>query len=263
MLKIIVFGNEKGGSGKTTVAMHLMVYLIQKKNKVGILDLDIRQLSFLDYIKNRAKFINKNGVNLTMSETYEILSSTDDSRKIAQNEDYTALNKAVDNFKKKKCDYLLIDCPGAHTNFTRRAHEIANLLITPLNDSFIDFKLLADFEIESQSILHSSVYSELIWSVRKKRLAQNLPNLHWKVLRNRVSQLNSKNQNRMSRALQQFSKRSGFKIVPGFSERMIYRELFPLGLTLLDLKVIPDWELSLSHVAANNEMRNFVNALKL
>jgi chromosome partitioning protein len=263
MAKIIVVGNEKGGSGKTTTAMHLLVYLLQKEKKIGTIDLDLRQLSFFRYIENRELYIKENNINLVLPEKYKLNYSVTDSRTESKKEEQLQFKNALKYLNDKRCDYILIDCPGANTSYSQFAHENADLLITPLNDSFVDFDLLAHSEIAKQQIKHSSIYSEMIWTARKERLHKNLLPMEWVVLRNRSSQLNSRNQKKLDKFLLELSKRAGFKIIPGFSERMIYRELFPLGLTLLDLKILPDWKLSISHISARNEIREFVSALKL
>jgi hypothetical protein len=83
-----------------------------------------------------------------------------------------------------------------------------------------------------------SFYAELIWEARKKRAMATIRDarreMDWVVVRNRTGYTEARNQRRIDQALGELSKRVGFRIASGLSERVIYRELFPSGLTLLD-----------------------------
>src|SRR5687768_825668 len=63
---VIAFGNEKGGTGKTTTAMHVVVSLLKLGRRVAAIDLDSRQKSFARYIENRAAFVDRSGQKLPM-----------------------------------------------------------------------------------------------------------------------------------------------------------------------------------------------------
>jgi len=71
------------------------------------------------------------------------------------------------------------------------------------------------------------------------------------------------NKQKMQRALEKLAKRIGFRISPGFNERVIFRELFPRGLTLLDLKDVGVKQLNISNIAARQELRELVKTLNL
>ena len=90
------------------------------------------------------------------------------------------------------------------------------------------------------------------------------PALDWVVMRNRIASTEAKNKKRLSLALVTLAERIGFRIAPGFGERVIFRELFPTGLTMLDLPQPGlDVSLSISHIAARQEVRELVSTLKL
>ena len=262
MTKIIVFGNEKGGSGKSTTAMHVMAYLLQKNKSVGIIDLDIRQKSIFRFLENREAYSKEMGVSLLFPKKSFAKESSNDSKRLAYKEEEEILTSQIETLT-SRCDYILIDCPGSNTNFSIFAHKIADLIITPINDSLIDFDLLGRLETRSKKIKNASMYSEMVWDARKHRVGLNLPSTKWFVLRNRINHLNSKNKQQLDSSLLELSKRIGFKIVPGFSERTIFRELFISGLTLLDVSVIKEWKFTLSHIAARNEIRNLMNSLEI
>ena len=260
MTKIIIFGNEKGGSGKSTTAMHVMTYLLQKNQKVGVIDLDIRQKSLIRFLENRQAYSKETGVNLLFPEVGVVKESEHDSKKLACQDEKEQLGFEIELLK-SKCNYILIDCPGSNTNFSIFAHNLADLIITPINDSLVDFDLLGKLDTQSKKIKYASIYSEMVWNVRKYRMGLNLPSTKWVVLRNRINHLNSRNKRQLDTSLIELSKRVGFEVAPGFSERTIFRELFVLGLTLLDVDVLKDWKLTVSHIAARNEIRSLVNRL--
>ncbi len=262
MAHIIVFGNEKGGSGKSTTAMHLMAALARSGHQVGALDLDLRQQSFFRYIDNRESYCAINKVDLPMPKRFSLRLSQEDSQKAAQAEEEGRFAEALDTLE-AECSFVLIDCPGAHTRYAQMAHAVADTLITPMNDSLIDFDLLARLDPATGKILGPSIYSEMVWSARQLRSQAGLKPVDWVVLRNRMATLNAHNKRKVGTALQELSDRIGFRLVPGFSERVIFRELFLNGLTLLDLKDLGRDKLTLSNIAARQEVRDLVRALDL
>ncbi|WP_347140161.1 division plane positioning ATPase MipZ [Paracoccus sp. SSK6] len=249
MAHIIVVGNEKGGSGKSTTSMHVATALVRMGHRVGGLDLDVRQRSFGRYLENRAHFAQREGLDLpmpvigTMGEGSDPLSPA-----------LTALEAT--------CDFILLDCPGSHTKLSQMAHTLADTLITPMNDSFVDFDLLARLSPEGK-ILGPSIYAEMVWSARQMRAQAGAGPIDWLVLRNRLGTQAMHNKRKVGGALQSLSKRIGFRVAPGFSERVIFRELFPRGLTLLDLKDIGTEQLSMSNIAARQELRDLIAELNL
>lgn len=162
-----------------------------------------------------------------------------------------------------KYDFILIDCPGSHTRLSQVAHSLADTLITPLNDSFVDFDLLAHTDEKGEKIKGPSVYSEMVWNARQLRAQAGLPPIDWIVIRNRVGTQRMVNKEKMERAINMLSKRIGFRVAPGFSERVIFRELFPRGLTLLDLKDVGVKQLNISNIAARQELRDMMKSLEL
>ncbi len=262
MAYIIVFGNEKGGSGKSTAAMHLMAALSRSGHQVGAIDLDLRQQSFFRYIDNREAYCASNDIDLPMPKRFSLRLSQQDSQKTAQTEEEGRFAEALDTLE-AECSFILIDCPGAHTRYAQMAHSVADTLITPMNDSLVDFDLLARLDPATGKVLGPSIYSEMVWSARQLRAQAGLKPVDWVVLRNRMATLNAHNKRKVGKALQELSNRIGFRLVPGFSERVIFREMFLNGLTLLDLKDIGKSGLTLSNIAARQEVRDFIRSLDL
>ncbi|PWE27476.1 ATPase [Pararhodobacter marinus] len=262
MAHVIVTGNEKGGSGKSTTAMHIATALARMGFRVGALDLDVRQRTFGRYIENRSEYCARQGITLP-SPTYRLLPEIDPAT-VPPGESVTDYQlSAALNELEESSDFILIDCPGSHTRLSQVAHSLADTLVTPMNDSFIDFDLLARIDSSTNEVLGPSIYSEMVWKARQLRTQAGLKPMDWLVLRNRLGAQQMHNKRRVGEALTALSKRIGFRVAPGFSERVIFRELFPRGLTLLDLRDTGVEQMNISNIAARQELRDLLTTLRL
>lgn len=254
---VIVVGNEKGGTGKSTISMHLIVSMLGMGLSVGSMDLDARQSTLTTYITNRrtkaAPFMPvklPDHVPIYLTEDAE--------------GDANSFHEAFDRLSAEH-DVVLMDTPGHDSRLSRLAHSFADLLVTPLNDSFIDLDVLAKVDSDTMKVIKPSHYSEMVWETKKQRaLRGERVTMDWVVLRNRLATLDARNKQSMEKLLAELSKRIGFRQVGGLGERVIYRELFLEGLTLLDLRQkSAAFDLTMSHVAARQELRSLVEALGL
>ena len=262
MAHIVVVGNEKGGAGKSTVAMHVATALSRMGHKVSALDLDLRQKTFGRYSMNRERFMEKSGLDLPSPRYHDLPEVDHSSLRPGENVYDRRLSAAVAELEPDS-DFIVIDCPGSHTRLSQVAHSLADTLITPLKDSFIDFDLLAHVNEDGTKIMGPSVYSEMVWNARQLRAQAGLSPIDWIVMRNRMGAQQMVNKKKMGDAVDDLGKRIGFRTAPGFNERVIFRELFPRGLTLLDLKDIGVKQLNISNVAARQELRDMIKALNL
>jgi chromosome partitioning protein len=262
MAHIIVFGNEKGGSGKSTSCMHVATALARLGHRVGGLDLDLRQRSFGRYVENRRAFLARAGIDLPTPDYRDLPEVDPATLKPGENAFDARLSLALAALRPIS-DFIVIDCPGSHTRLSQIAHSLADTLVTPLNDSFVDFDLLARVEAETGRISGPSIYAEMVWSARQMRAQAGLKPIDWIVLRNRLGAQAMHNKKKVGAALEDLSRRIGFRVAPGFSERVIFRELFPRGLTLLDLRDTGVDQLNLSNIAARQELRDLVRELRL
>ncbi|MEJ6403990.1 division plane positioning ATPase MipZ [Yoonia sp. 2307UL14-13] len=262
MAHIIVVGNEKGGAGKSTVSMHVATALARMGHKIGTLDLDLRQKTLGRYIANRQTYLARTGLDLPTPEYHELPDIAADQLAPGQNKQDVALGRVIETMH-DVCDFILVDCPGSHTRLSQLAHAMSDTLITPLNDSFVDFDLLAHVDGEGEEIIGPSVYSEMVWNARQMRSEAGMSPIDWVVVRNRLGTTAMINKEKMQRAIKKLAKRIGFRPAPGFSERVVFRELFPRGLTLLDLRDIGVTSLSMSNLAARQELRELIKALDL
>ncbi|MCH2094411.1 MAG: division plane positioning ATPase MipZ [Rhodobacteraceae bacterium] len=262
MAHIIVVGNEKGGAGKSTVSMHIATALSRMGHRVGAMDLDLRQRSFGRYIDNRQHIQKAEGISLPTPRYLDLPEVPEDRLTPGENAFDQRLREGMRQLNGDS-DFILVDCPGSHTRLSQVAHSLADTLVTPLNDSFVDFDLLARVSPDGGKVLGPSVYSEMVWNARQMRAQAGLKPIDWVVLRNRVGAQNMINKQKLEGALEKLSRRIGFRISSGFHERVIFRELFPRGLTLLDLRDLGVRQLSISNIAARQEMRELIKALQL
>ncbi len=248
-LHVIVFANEKGGTGKSTTAVHAAIALAAKGARVAAFDLDHRQRTLGRYLDNRSATVKRTGRDLPTP-----VHATHDG------ESLDFYNDTLERLS-TDADFLVIDTPGRDDPFARLAVTNADTLVTPMNDSFVDFDLIGQVDPDTFKVTRPSFYSELIWESRKRRAKADGSTIDWIVLRNRLQHIEARNMRRVSQAIDQLSKRVGFRVIPGLSERVIYRELFPQGLTMLDAKEFGS--MGLGHVAARQELREMMAGLAL
>lgn len=249
-LHIIALGNEKGGTGKSTTAVHLGVALTLAGQRVAMIDLDARQRTTARYLENRVKFGAARGMALPTPDHITIAEGDGAEAELALRIEQASV-----------IDTLIIDTPGRDSVLARAALARADTIITPINDSFVDFDLIGDVDPETYAVKRPGFYAALIFDLRRARAARDGGSIDWVILRNRLSSLEARNKKRVGAALDNLSGRIGFRHLPGLSERVIYREFFPRGLTLLDKDAIEDF--SLSHVGARAELRALLNSLNL
>lgn len=261
---VVVLGNEKGGSGKSTTALHIAVALLKAGQRVATIDLDSRQQSFTHYIANRRAWAARARINLELPTHYCIARGETSSVEANETREFTNFSKAIGEIEHTH-DVVVIDTPGNDTYLMRLAHSMADTLVTPLNDSFVDFDVLATLDPTSFGVTGESHYAEMVREARRQRRLVDGRMTDWIVIRNRLSALGSRNKRLVGEGLSELAKRMGFRTVEGLAERVVYREFFPRGLTALDdldentLGSRPN----MSHLTAREEVIALLNALHL
>jgi chromosome partitioning protein len=243
----IIFANEKGGTGKSTTAVHTAVALAASGQRVAALDLDSRQRTMTRYLENRAATMRRLDKDLPQAR-FEVLDDQSEH----------ALAAAIERLS-EDADVLVIDTPGRDDPVARAAILRADTLVTPMNDSFVDLDLIGQVHPENFKVTKPSFYAELIWNSRTQRAKATGKSVDWVVLRNRLQHIESHNLRRVGAALDELARRVGFRVIPGLGERVIYRELFPKGLTLLDLAQLG--EVGMGHITARQELREMIAGL--
>ncbi len=260
---IIVTGNEKGGSGKTTTTMHLIVSLLRLGFSVGSMDIDSRQRSLSRYIENRRETVAKEGVNLPLPHHVVVQKSPFTTEEEIRKDERDRFARGLASIY-SRCDFVIIDTPGNDTYLSRLAHSFADTVITPINDSFVDLDVLANVDGRTMQIIRPSIYSEMVWEQKLNRAKRDGNSIDWIVMRNRLSNIDARNKRFMTQVTEELARRIGFRLAPGFSERVIFREMFLQGVTVLD--VVDDEtsvNVSMSHIAARQEVRDLLKSLNI
>lgn len=263
-VQIIVVGNEKGGSGKSTIAMHVAVGLLKAGRSVATIDIDPRQKTFTSYIQNRHAWSRQVGRELEVPNHFCV----DETVNFPSSEDRATGSKAfsdtVDELAQAH-DFVVMDTAGHDSYLARLAHSIADILITPLNDSFVDLDVLGTVDPATFGVTGIGHYAQMVDEARSQRQLLNGETIDWIVLRNRLSSLGSRNKRLVGEGLQELSRRLDFRLVEGLAERVIFREFYPRGLTTLDdlneatLGTRP----TMSHATARFEVENLLAAMGL
>jgi chromosome partitioning protein len=261
---VIVLGNEKGGSGKSTTAMHIAIALLKAGQRVATIDLDSRQKSFTHYIENRRDWAERSKVALEVPRHFNV--ARVEGRVVAENEaaEFANFAAAIGEVEHSH-DFVVIDTPGSDSYLMRLAHSMADTLVTPLNDSFLDFDVLGVLDQTTYEVTGASHYAQMVRHARRQRRIVDGGLTDWIVVRNRLALLGSRNKKLVGECLDRLGLRLGFRAVEGFSERVVYREFFPRGLTALDTldHVTLGTKPNLSHVTARQEVRTLIETLKL
>ena len=171
------------------------------------------------------------------------------------------IQKTIRDAKAKGASRVLleIDTPGGDSHLGRLGHALADMLITPINDTLLDIDILAHIDPAKREVQAPSAYCEMVWKLNQQRSAHGREPIDWIVMRNRLTHIDAHNKRAVADLLEQLAKRLGFRLAAGFGERVIFHELF---LTVLDL---PDdrlrgWSnVSLSH--ARREIHNLLLAV--
>lgn len=261
--RVVVVGNEKGGAGKSTIAIHLTTALAWQDARVAVIDLDLRQQSLGRFLASRRTWLAASDAEAPMPLEFRLADAP--AKFAAANADGgLARFEEILAEARASADYVVIDTPGGDTGLSRAAHAAADLIVTPMNDSFVDFDLLGEVNPVTLEVGKPSIYAETVWEARKAHAMAGGRPIDWVVLRNRLAVTEARNRKRLDERIEALSRRVGFRTGPGLRDRVIYRELFPFGLTVADLgpKIRPV-SVSLAHVAARQELRSLMQALNL
>jgi chromosome partitioning protein len=261
---VVVLGNEKGGSGKSTTAMHVAVTLMNIGQRVATIDLDSRQRSLTRYLENRRAWARHARIDLKVPMHFCVARGS--ALKLDENEaiEFAGFAEAVGAVEQSH-DFVVVDTPGTDSYLTRLAHSMADTLITPLNDSFVDLDVLGTVDASTYAVIGESHYATMVRDARRQRRIIDGTRMDWVVVRNRLSMLGSRNKRLVGEGLGELAARLGFRCAEGLAERVVYREFFPRGLTALDnldeatLGTRPN----LSHVTARAEVMSLIVSLKL
>lgn len=231
--RVVVVGNEKGGAGKTTLTGLIATAMLYRGARVTALDLDLRQSSLSRFLANRRRWVEETGSPVPMPLEYKLAEDTDQLSRSDPGGIVALFEQAI-IMAMGKADILVIDTPGGDTPVSRAAHLQADLVVTPMNDSFVDFDVLGVVDPVNLNLMRPSHYARVVHDARRTRQTYGRE-LDWVVTPNRLSHVEARNRERLNRELETLAKQVGFRIGPALHERVAYRELFPFGLTVADL----------------------------
>lgn len=260
--RVIVVGNEKGGAGKSTLAALIAISMLYRGSKVAVIDADLRQQSLSRFLANRRSWLPAAGVEAPVPLEYKLhddphlLAAADPEEAVARFE--SAIGMAMAD-----SDLVVIDTPGADTAVSRCAHLQADLVVTPMNDSFVDFDVLGQVDPLTLKLLRPSLYTQVVLEARETRASYNR-RLDWVVLRNRMAASDGRNRERLTQGLDTLAAEVGFRMGPSLRERVAYREMFPFGLTIADLAPgVRPGGVSSPRLAAREELSDLLVSLRL
>jgi chromosome partitioning protein len=261
---IVVVGNEKGGSGKSTTAMHLAVALLQSGLRVATIDLDSRQRTLSRYVANRERWVQSHGLDLPLPSHRLVERCRGDSVRGNAWAEYEAFAQTLGAMETGH-DVVVIDTPGADTALARIGHGAADTIVTPINDSLVDLDVLAEIDPTTATVRGLSHYAHMVAEARRERRLVDNGVPEWVIVRNRLTPFESRNRRIVTHVLGELGPRAGFRVAPGISERVIFREFFAMGLTALDPLEATTLGLkpTMSHIAARQEVRALIDALRL
>jgi chromosome partitioning protein len=262
--RVIVVANEKGGSGKSTIAIHIAVALIKRGHKVATIDLDFRQRSLTRYVENRREWANHVGDDLGIPTHICIGEQTACLGAEGETLAYNALIEVIEDLAAGH-SFIIIDTPGHQSHLTSLVHAMADTLVTPLNDSFVDFDVLATLDAKSLQLNGASHYAGIVENARRERSQLNQTPTEWIVLRNRLSMISSRNKRLVGERLQELAERLNFRCIDGIAERLIFREFYPRGLTAFDdvKETTLGTRPTMSHAIARQEVQSLLDAMAL
>src|SRR3569832_248830 len=227
---VIVVGNEKGGSGKSTTAFHLAIYLMYQGFRVASIDVDSRQQTFTNYVKNRRSWAQARDLKLPHPTHFHLPLTKSDAIKEIQNLEFDLFRQAVVEVE-GVADFLVVDTPGFDTHLTRLAHSLADTLITPLNDSLIDLDVMAHVDPVTGDPREMSHYARLVQRARTERLAIDGRTIDWILVRNRNTKQTSRSMRLVQSAIEKIAVRLGSRDAERKAEREKNRTQNPMGLT--------------------------------
>jgi chromosome partitioning protein len=261
---VIVVGNEKGGAGKSTISIHLTVALLKAGYRVASIDLDTRQQTLTRFFENRRSW--SANAHWPIELPYHCALSRGESSDLRENEarefsDFAAAIGAVEH----DYEFVIIDTPASDSYLMRLAHSLADTLVSPLNDSYIDVDVFSRVNHDRQQRGAIAHYAELVLEARRKRQIVDNGVIDWVMVRNRVASLANNNARQIAISIARLGAELRFRVADGFHDRVIFRELFPIGLTALDPieQGSQKGALTSSQQGARQEIERLIEALQL
>ncbi len=261
---VIVVGNEKGGAGKSTISIHLAVALLKAGYKVACIDLDTRQQTLTRFFENRRSWSHNAHWPVEMPKHCAMRRGESDDVRANEALEFSMFAEAIGAVE-HDYEFVVIDTPASDSYLMRLAHSLADTLVSPLNDSFVDIDVFSRVQHDRRQRGGVSQYADLVLQARRKRKIVDNGVIDWVMVRNRMASLASNNARQIAVSIARLSKELQFRVADGLHDRVIFRELFPIGLTALDPieQGAGGAALTASQTAARREIESLMGALDL
>lgn len=261
---VIVIGNEKGGTGKSTLSIHISIALLKAGFRVATIDLDTRQRTLTRFFENRRSWASSAQWDVELPYHHALDRGESDNVRDNETMEFGAFAAAVAEVE-HSYEFVVIDTPASDSYLMRLAHSLADTLVSPVNDSFIDVDVFSRVHHDKSQRGQVAHYADLVLEARRKRRLVDHGLIDWVLVRNRMSTLQSNNARQVSLSLSRMAMELQFRPTDGLHDRVIFRELFPIGLTALDPieEAMRNGNLTASHLSARDEIEGLLSSLKL
>lgn len=261
---VIVVANEKGGTGKSTVSIHTTIGLLKGGYRVATIDLDTRQRTLTRFLENRLSWAEQAGISLEMPFHHAL--DRGNSADVTDNEtrEFSEFAGAIEQIE-HDYEFVVIDTPASDSYLMRLAHSLADTLVSPINDSFIDVDVFSRVHHDRAKRGAIAHYADLVLEARRRRRQVDAGMIDWVLLRNRIASIQSNNARQIASSIAKLATELQFRTAEGLHDRVIFRELFPIGLTALDPieEGAKGGVLTNSQMAARQEIAELLETLRL
>ena len=259
--RIIVFSNLKGGTGKSTTALSVIVGLLRQGKSVASLDLDMDQEALSRYLFNRTRFAKLTKLRIGMPDHHRFTQIDPGGNGAALSTRLERLSELIDKLVAEN-DYLIIDCPSLDNPLTRSVTARADVLTSPVNESFLDIDVIGEVRGSPPTVTRVGPFAEMIGAEMQRRRDEGVAPLEWIVVRNRRNPSATRHTAAIGTVLGELARNLSFRVTDGFVDRLIFRELFLVGLSILDLrKDDPLIAGNSSHKSAYEEASNLLQSV--
>jgi chromosome partitioning protein len=261
---VIVLGNEKGGTGKSTLSIHITIALLKAGYRVASIDLDVRQRTLTRFLENRRSWAQTAPWPVELPLHYALDRGASDNVRDNETMEFTAFAEAIAAVE-HSYEFVVIDTPASDSYLMRLAHSLADTLVSPVNESFVDVDVFSRVHHDRDRRGLVAHYADLVLEARRKRRLVDNGIIDWVLVRNRSLSIQSNNARQVGMSLQRMSAELQFRVAEGLHDRVIFRELFPIGLTALDPieTAVHNQTLTSSQLSGRREIDTLVQTLRL
>ena len=246
---VIVFANEKGGVGKSTLAYQCALALSHRGFRVTAVDCDRRQGTLHNFLQAREG--SARTLRLKIPQPRFVLLEAQSGALLLQELERVG----------RESDFVVIDLAGHDGPTARRAIAIADTVVTPVNCSAADLDSLGSIHPITRRLRRTGAFAQLVIGLRDERERLGLGAFDWVVVKNRVRHCERRLIASADRQLSTMARHMPFRVADGLTERLAYRELLPFGLSHLDFRFLP--QLLRRQSAPSQEVEQFVAGLRL